>query len=97
MKSIPFVEDGISRRLFVHLGYDIFLDNRGKSKMSGMNRDAYRLFSPANVGKLKIKNRLVRSATWDPCLFAERVMTAEVLNLYRELAQGGVGLIITGS
>jgi 2,4-dienoyl-CoA reductase-like NADH-dependent reductase (Old Yellow Enzyme family) len=43
-----------------------------------------------------LSNRLVRSATWDPSIFAGRKMTDEVLNLYRELAAGGVALIITG-
>jgi 2,4-dienoyl-CoA reductase-like NADH-dependent reductase (Old Yellow Enzyme family) len=55
------------------------------------------LFSQAKLGQLRVRNRLVRSAT------AERLATDPVgratpaqANLYRELARGGVGLIITG-
>ena len=56
-----------------------------------------RLFSPTRIGSLELKNRLVRSAT------AERLATEPLgratpalANSYRELARGGVGLIITG-
>ncbi|MFX1266051.1 MAG: NADH:flavin oxidoreductase, partial [Promethearchaeota archaeon] len=55
------------------------------------------LFSPVRIGKLELKNRLVRSAT------AERLATEPVgratpalAALYGELARGGVGLIISG-
>jgi 2,4-dienoyl-CoA reductase-like NADH-dependent reductase (Old Yellow Enzyme family) len=55
------------------------------------------LFSPTNIGTLELKNRLVRSAT------AERLATEPMgratpalAALYRELARGGVGLLITG-
>src|SRR5512136_3287153 len=61
-----------------------------------MRRDGYKIFSESRIGDLLLSNRLVRSATWDPSIFAGRKMTDEVLNLYRELAAGGVGLIITG-
>jgi len=61
-----------------------------------MTRTHYILFSEGRIGGLTLKNRLVRSATWDPCILRERRMTAEVVDTYRELAIGGVGLIITG-
>jgi 2,4-dienoyl-CoA reductase-like NADH-dependent reductase (Old Yellow Enzyme family) len=55
------------------------------------------LFSPVSIGNLELSNRLVRSAT------AEQMATEPVgralptlANLYRALARGGVGLIITG-
>jgi 2,4-dienoyl-CoA reductase-like NADH-dependent reductase (Old Yellow Enzyme family) len=60
-------------------------------------RDGYKMFSEGRIAGLTIPNRLVRSATWDPCLFAEKQMMPEVLDIYRWLAEGGVGLIITGS
>ena len=60
-----------------------------------MRRDNYRIFSEGKIGQLTLPNRLVRSATWDPSILTRRKMTDEVLNLYRELALGGVGLIIT--
>lgn len=61
-----------------------------------MRRDGYKIFSEARIGNLVLSNRLVRSATWDPSMFAARKVTDEVQNLYGELAAGGVGLIITG-
>jgi len=55
------------------------------------------LFSPIAIANLELKNRLVRSAT------AERLAeepvgraTPALAALYRTLAQGGVGLIVTG-
>ncbi len=61
-----------------------------------MRRDNYKIFSEGKIGHLTLLNRLVRSATWDPSILKGRKMTDEVLNLYREIALGGVGLIITG-
>lgn len=61
-----------------------------------MNRSQYKLFSTGALAGLTIPNRLVRSATWDPSILSSRQMTGEVLNLYRNLALGGVGMIISG-
>lgn len=61
-----------------------------------MSRHDYTLFSPGQIANLTLRNRLVRSATWDPCILKDRQMTDEVVELYRNLARGGVGLIITG-
>jgi 2,4-dienoyl-CoA reductase-like NADH-dependent reductase (Old Yellow Enzyme family) len=59
-------------------------------------RDDYLLFSPTEVCGLALPNRLVRSATWDPSVLVARRVTDEALDLYRELAVGGVGMIISG-
>jgi 2,4-dienoyl-CoA reductase-like NADH-dependent reductase (Old Yellow Enzyme family) len=61
-----------------------------------MRRDHYALFSEGRIGTLRLPNRLVRSATWDPVILNQRRVTDEVLQIYRRLAQGGVGLVITG-
>ena len=61
-----------------------------------MRRDHYKLFSEGRIGPLTLSNRLVRSATWDPAILQARRMTDEVLEIYRRVATGGVGLIITG-
>jgi len=66
------------------------------SWMDRIGRSNYKIFSEGKIGNLALSNRLVRSATWDPSILNSRMMTDEVLNLYRELAVGGVGLIITG-
>lgn len=61
-----------------------------------MRRDHYALYSAGRIGTLQLPNRLVRSATWDPMIVSRRAMADEVLDVYRRLAVGGVGLIITG-
>ncbi|MHA2275336.1 MAG: hypothetical protein ACXAC2_06200, partial [Candidatus Kariarchaeaceae archaeon] len=61
-----------------------------------MSRSDYLIFSKGTIGQLTLANRLVRSATWDPSIIRIRKMTNEVLNLYRDLSLGGIGLIITG-
>lgn len=55
------------------------------------------LFTPVNIGNLQLKNRLVRSATAE-CLATEPIgrATPALAASYRELARGGVGLIISG-
>jgi len=61
-----------------------------------MRRDHYMIFSEGRIGTLTVANRLVRSATWDPSILTKRRMTDDVLGIYRQVAAGGVGLIITG-
>jgi 2,4-dienoyl-CoA reductase-like NADH-dependent reductase (Old Yellow Enzyme family) len=62
-----------------------------------MTTNGSNLFSPATIGSLELENRLVRSATAE-CLASEPVgrATPALASLYRDLARGGVGLIITG-
>jgi 2,4-dienoyl-CoA reductase-like NADH-dependent reductase (Old Yellow Enzyme family) len=55
-----------------------------------------RIFSSGRIGKLQLKNRLVRSATSENA-FREGVMTDDGIAIYRALGQGGAGLIITGN
>lgn len=53
-------------------------------------------FSPMKIGNMEIRNRFVRSATYE-CMGKETgEVTDELVNLYRHLANGEVGLIITG-
>lgn len=54
------------------------------------------LFSPIYLGSIKIKNRFVRSATHDFMAEEDGSISSRQLDLYRNLARGGVGLIITG-
>ena len=54
------------------------------------------LFEPISLAGLSIKNRLVRSATWEGIANPDGSITEEAYDIYRELAAGGVGLIITG-
>lgn len=55
-----------------------------------------RLMSETKLGSLAIRNRLVRSATWEGMADANGRVTDKLCNYLVTLAQGGVGLIITG-
>ncbi len=54
------------------------------------------LFTPAALGSLSLPNRLVRSATAERLADNAGRPLPRLQELYRELAAGGVGLIITG-
>jgi 2,4-dienoyl-CoA reductase-like NADH-dependent reductase (Old Yellow Enzyme family) len=54
------------------------------------------LFEPYRIGRLDLKNRFVRSATWDSSADSSGAVTDESVALYSKLAKGGVGLIVTG-
>lgn len=54
------------------------------------------LFQQQKINKLKIKNRFVRSATWENMTTSDGHMTDNLYKIYEELAQGEIGLIITG-
>ena len=54
------------------------------------------LFEPCLVGKMELRNRFVRSATWDSSADSNGAVTDESVAIYRELAKGEIGLIVTG-
>ena len=54
------------------------------------------LFTPGRIGTLELPNRLVRSATAEHLADSAGRPKPALKVLYRELARGGVGLIITG-
>lgn len=54
------------------------------------------MFEPFRIGPLELKNRLVRSATNMRLCGPKGEVTEALLQVHRALAQGGVGLIITG-
>ncbi len=53
------------------------------------------LFDPVTISKLELRNRFVRSATNDN-LADDGMVTDAQVGLFRELAQGEIGLIVTG-
>lgn len=53
------------------------------------------LFEPTKIRNMDLRNRFVRSATYDGCADKGSV-TEKQISLYEALAEGGVGLIITG-
>ena len=54
------------------------------------------MIEPKEIGGMTIKNRLVRSATYEGMASEDGSVTDELVELYKTLAEGGVGLIITG-
>lgn len=54
------------------------------------------LFEPFKIGSLDIKNRFMRSATTSYWSDKRGIVRLEIIDLYRRLAQGGVGLIVKG-
>ncbi|MBR6707519.1 MAG: NADH:flavin oxidoreductase [Clostridia bacterium] len=54
------------------------------------------LFDPIQLKHLSVKNRLVRSATWEGIASPDGSLPEEAYEIYEELAGGGVGTIITG-
>lgn len=61
-----------------------------------MERSHYKVFSPGTIAGLTLKNRLVRSATFESCMTRDSRFTPKMQDLYRNLALGGVGMIISG-
>ena len=53
------------------------------------------LFNSAKIGKLELKNRFIRSATWEG-MCENDFVSDRLIDLYEELAKNDVGLIITG-
>ena len=54
------------------------------------------LFDQVKIGNVTLKNRLVRSATWEGMCDDSGAVTEQLLDYYKVLTEGGIGLIITG-
>jgi len=54
------------------------------------------IFQPGRIGELQLSNRLVRSATFEAMGDPDGAPTQALFDLYRRLARGGVGLIVSG-
>lgn len=54
------------------------------------------LFDTCAIGSLTLKNRLVRSATWENMTTEDGHMTDRLYDIYETLAKNEAGLIITG-
>lgn len=54
------------------------------------------IFEPNSLNGMTLKNRLVRSATWEGMCDKQGCPGDKLIACYNTLAQGGVGLIITG-
>jgi len=54
------------------------------------------LFSPGKIGTVQIKNRIIRSATWVAKATKDGYVTEDLIKIFKDLAEGGTGLIISG-
>jgi len=54
------------------------------------------LFDQTNLAGMKLKNRFIRSATYEGLTDERGHLTEELFQVYENLAKGGVGTIITG-
>ncbi len=54
------------------------------------------LFKPFRIGPLEIRNRFMRSATTSAWSDESGVIRPEIIDLYRRLAEGSLGLIVKG-
>lgn len=54
------------------------------------------LFEQTTINGMVLRNRLVRSATWEGMCEPDGRPTQRLTNFYQALARGGVGLIMTG-
>ncbi|MBW2607258.1 MAG: NADH:flavin oxidoreductase [Deltaproteobacteria bacterium] len=55
-----------------------------------------KLFEPTEINGMTLKNRLVRSATWEGMAAEDGACTPRLVDTIARLSEGGVGLIITG-
>lgn len=55
-----------------------------------------KIFEETSIRNLKLNNRIIRSAVWMNMADKDGHITSKLYNVYENLAQGGLGLIITG-
>jgi 2,4-dienoyl-CoA reductase-like NADH-dependent reductase (Old Yellow Enzyme family) len=67
-------------------------------KGAGIMRDGdERIFAPADLAGIHLNNRIIRSGTFEGMCDEEGRPTKQLVKLYTDLADGGVGAIITGA
>ncbi len=54
------------------------------------------IFKAITIGGLELKNRFIRSATWDATADETGMVTDKSVELYRRLGEGGIGLVVSG-
>ncbi len=66
------------------------------ASFTGITMVASGPFETGTIGRMRLKNRFVHSATCENMATADGEVTAQLVERYRRLARGGVGLLITG-
>jgi 2,4-dienoyl-CoA reductase-like NADH-dependent reductase (Old Yellow Enzyme family) len=54
------------------------------------------VFEETAINGMTMRNRMIRSATWEGMCEQDGRPTEKLINCYRALAQGGIGLIVSG-
>ncbi len=54
------------------------------------------IFEPLKLNNLTLKNRLLRSATWEGIALDDGSINEKIYSIYEEVSKGGIGGIITG-
>ena len=54
------------------------------------------LFEPINMNGMQLRNRVVKSATYEGMATEDGYVTDQLVNFYTPLAEGGSGLVILG-
>ena len=54
------------------------------------------LFEETAINGMAMPNRMIRSATWEGMCDVDGRPTGKLIDFYRVLAQGGIGLIVSG-
>ncbi len=55
-----------------------------------------KVFEKANIGNSELRNRFIRSGTWMRKATEDGELTPELMNEYKKLAEGNLGLVIAG-
>ena len=67
-----------------------------KATVTKGTKDMKQIFEPIMWKNLRLKNRLIRSATWEGIAAPNGAISDKAYEIYEELAKGGIGAIITG-
>jgi 2,4-dienoyl-CoA reductase-like NADH-dependent reductase (Old Yellow Enzyme family) len=70
--------------------------NQAQAETRAADRSRYKIFSPGRIGKLKLKNRIIRSAAYEGGGTPTGEVNEDMIRIHRAYAQGGVALTITG-
>ncbi len=68
--------------------------NKNTIDKNTIDENTIDLFKPYKIRNLELKNRFVRSATWDGTADEQGGATEKSLSIYKTLAAGNIGLII---
>ena len=66
------------------------------NKKMNPEQNQKKIFEPLKLNNLSLKNRLLRSATWEGIAALDGSIDERIYSIYEEVSQGGVGGIISG-